>query len=113
MKELKKFSDVLPSLLEGKRVGKKGQDTFVFKQVHADISLDIVPKMQSLPQSVKDEFMRRKSIVEAGSMTPFNPELLDTIRYRNQFCIVYPDNTIQSWTPTPADICAEDWVILD
>ena len=36
--------------------------TFIFKQIPSTISKDIVPKMQSLPQAVKDEFdMRKKS----------------------------------------------------
>ena len=37
--------------------------------------------------------------------------LLNTIRYRNQFCIVYPDNTIYAWVPSANDICNDDWVI--
>lgn len=70
---------------------------FVFMQVPADIGPDVIPKMQSLPPAVKEEFARR-----GGS-----------IRYSNQFAIVNSDNEINSWAPSVSDVLAKDWVILD
>ena len=88
------------ALKQGKRVARQGwsgKDLFIFMQVPAEINEEIVPKMQSLPQSVKDEFAKRGG----------------NIRYKNQLAMVYPDNTICGWTPSPSDLLEEDWVILD
>jgi len=106
------FGDAIIALQEGKRVqrvGWNGKGLFVFKQVHADIDMVIVPNMQSLPQSVKDEFIRRNKAPKEG----FDPILFNNIRYRNQMCIVYPDNTVYAWAPSVNDTCNNDWVILD
>jgi hypothetical protein len=111
------FGDALIALQEGKRVQRRGWNgagLFAFKQVHADIPMIVIPGMQSLPQAVKDEFIRRsvenedKISSEGGE----KPEL-KTIRYRNQMCIVYPDNTVYAWAPSVNDTCNHDWVILD
>jgi hypothetical protein len=80
------------------RYGWNGTGMFVFAQVPSIVGKDIIPKMTSLPQSVKDEFMRRG---------------VESITYSNQLAIVYPDNTIHGWSPSPADFLAEDWIILD
>jgi len=53
------FGQAIEALKEGKRVqrtGWNGKGLFVFMQVPSTINREIVPKMQSLPQSVKDEF---------------------------------------------------------
>jgi len=104
------FGEAIKALKEGKRVQRSGwnkKGLFVFMQVPADIDIEIVPKMQSLPQSVKDEFVRRFE----------NPEnevpLFQSIRYRNQLAMVYPDNSIYGWVASPSDVLSEDWIILD
>ena len=79
------------------REGWNGSGMFVFMQVPATISIDIIPKMQSLPQTVKDEFVRRGC----------------DINYCNQLALVKPDNTINGWAPSTADALAQDWQILD
>ena len=101
------FGDAMVALKAGKRVqrtGWNGKDLFIFRQVPSEVPAAIVPKMTSLPQSVKDEFQRR-----------FNgPAMTDgMIKYSNQIAIVYPDNRIFGWSPSAADAVSEDWVILD
>ena len=73
-------------------------------QVPSTIKREIVPKMQSLPQSVKDEFERR-----------FNDpnEQIDAIYYDNQLALVNPSNLITGWAPSVSDSLAIDWVVLD
>ena len=80
------------------------KDQFVFRQVPATISKDIVPKMQSLPDSVKAEFARR-----------FEDESyqIDAIYYDNQLALVSPSNLIQSYSPSVEDLMADDWVLLE
>lgn len=90
----------MEALKEGKRVarsGWNGKGLFVFRQVPSEIPAEVIPKMQSLPDSVKAEFGRR-----GGGIT-----------YQNQLAIVYPDNSIHGWAPSVSDSLAEDWEILD
>ncbi len=94
------FGQAIEALKQGKRVARKGwngKGMFIFQQVPSDVNEMIVPKMQSLPQSVKDEFERRGG----------------DIHYKNQLAIVYPDNTIYGWVASPSDVLEEDWCILD
>lgn len=107
IKALVDFGTAIKALKEGKRVqrtGWNGKGLFVFMQVPATINREIVPKMQSLPQSVKDEFERR-----------FNDpnEQIDAIYYDNQLALVNPSNLITGWSPSTPDALAVDWVILD
>jgi hypothetical protein len=84
------------------RAGWHGKNMFGFKQVPSIIHKDIVPKMTSLPQAVKDEFVRR-----------FNDDStqIDSIYYLNQLAIVNTSNLVQGWSPSVADVLAEDWII--
>ena len=99
------FGHAIAALKDGKRVAREGwngKGLFVFMQVPAEIPKDIVPKMQSLPQSVKDEFQRR-----------FDAETHLYIRYSNQMAIVNQNNEIKGWAPSGSDSLATDWCILD
>ncbi len=112
MEKFVNFGEAVEALKVGKRVardGWNGKGMFIFMQVQSDISLSIVPNMQSLPQTVKDEFIRRhqKSVSE-GDGSEF-----DHIHYRNQLAMVYPDNTIYGWVASPSDVLEKDWLILD
>jgi hypothetical protein len=105
--QLVNFGKAIEALKQGKRVqraGWNGKGLFIFMQVPSSVSRDIVPRMTSLPQSVKDEFERR-----------FNgPSMTDgTIKYQNQIAMVYPDNNIYGWVASPSDVLEEDWIILD
>jgi len=94
------FGHAIRAMREGKRVAREGwngKGLFVFMQIPSEITEEIIPKMQSLPQSVKDEFARRGG----------------NISYSNQMAIVNPNNSINGWVPSSSDIYAEDWVILD
>jgi len=101
------FGQAIEALKQGKRVqrtGWNGEGLFVFMQVPSTIQREIVPKMQSLPQLVKDEFERR-----------FNDpnEQIDAIYYVDQLAMVGPSNGITGWSPSVPDCMADDWVILD
>ena len=101
------FGQAVEALKQGKRVQRTGWNEkvlFVFMQVPSTINREIVPKMQSLPQSVKDEFERR-----------FNDpkEQIDAIYYYNQLALVNPSNLITGWSPSTSDALADDWVVLD
>ena len=94
------FSTAISLLKAGAAVRRedwKNSNAFVVKQIPSHINEDIIPKMQSLPQSAKDILMARK-----------HPE----IKYRNQLLIIGEDGIADSWHPTPDDIFAEDWMIV-
>lgn len=108
------FGEAIAALHEGKRVsraGWNGKGLFIFMQVPSEISKDIVPKMQSLPEAVKAEFQRRFD-ANAGGQIEANPDW-NSIRYKNQLAMVYPDNAIYGWVASPSDVLENDWCILD
>jgi len=115
MNEQVSFGKAVIALKQGKRVarvGWNGKELFIFMQVPARINVaETVPKMQSLPQSVKDEFLRRLSITDIS--TGGGAHNHSTIDYKNQLAMVYPDNTIYGWVASPSDVLENDWVILD
>lgn len=95
-----KFGEAIEAAKQGKRIsrsGWNGKGLFVFQQVPAQIGIDIVPRMQSLPQSVKDEFVRRGV----------------DIHYSDQLALVNLNSEVSGWAPSGPDSLAEDWQILD
>lgn len=80
-----------------RRSGWNGKGLFVVKQVPAHIESDVIPKMQSLPQSAKDLILKGKGFVD----------------YTSQ-CLIYNENTgrADSWVPSISDMFAEDWEIV-
>lgn len=91
------FGEVIEALKTGlavRRKGWNGKGLFVVKQVPAHITADIIPNMQSLPQSAKDIIMARKE---------------PHIDYTNQMLIINPDGRADSWVPSSSDVFAEDW----
>ena len=81
-----------------RRKGWNGKGLFVVKQIPSHITSDIIPKMQSLPQSAKNILMSRE-----------NPH----IDYTNQMLIINPDGRADSWVPSASDIFADDWEIAN
>jgi len=92
------FRLAIEALKDGKMVSRQQWDRkFIFVQVPATISKDVIPKMTSLPEAVKSEFTKR-----GGS-----------IYYMNQIAVVNADNIIQAWNPTIAELLAVDWVEIE
>lgn len=94
------FGEAIEALKFGlaiRRSGWNGKGLFVIKQVPAHIESDIVPKMQSLPQSAKDLILKGKGFID----------------YTSQ-CLIYNENTgrADSWVPSVSDMFAEDWEIV-
>ena len=80
-----------------RREGWNGKGLMVFKQVPAHIDGDVIPKMQSLPQSAKDLILKGKGFID----------------YTSQ-CLIYNENTgrADSWVPSISDVFADDWEIV-
>ncbi len=94
------FGEVIEALKTGlavRRKGWNGKGLFIVKQVPSYITGDIIPNMQSLPQSAKDIIMARKE---------------PHIDYTNQMLIINPDGRADSWVPSSSDVFAEDWELV-
>lgn len=94
------FGEAIHALKFGlaiRRAGWNGKGLMVFKQVPAHIESDIIPKMQSLPQSAKELILKGKGFID----------------YTSQ-CLIYNENTgrADSWVPSISDVFAEDWEII-
>ena len=89
--------DLLKVGLAVRRKGWNGKGLFIVKQVPAHITGDIIPNMQSLPNSAKNILMSRE-----------NPH----IDYTNQMLIINPDGRADSWVPSVSDVFAEDWEVV-
>lgn len=104
--ELGTFGKALISLKRGFNVRRKSWvkngDMFIVKQIDSDISPDIVPKMQSLPDAAKAEIKKHAD----GS-----------IHYHTQCLIVYPHGmqgaTATNYIPDWLDMFANDWMIAE
>lgn len=95
------FGMAIELLRQGKSIrrrGWNGKGLFVIKQIPAHIERDIIPKMQSLPQSAKDLILAGKGFID----------------YTSQ-CLIYNENTgrADSWVPSISDVFAEDWEIVE
>ena len=95
------FGMAIELLHQGKSIRRKGwngKGLFVIKQVPARIESNIIPKMQSLPQSAKDLILAGKGFID----------------YTSQ-CLIYNENTgrADSWVPSISDVFAEDWEIVE
>ena len=94
------FGKAIEVLKQGEAIRRKGwngKGLFVVKQVPSHIEGDIIPNMQSLPQSAKNILMSRE-----------NPH----IDYTNQMLIINPDGRADSWVPSSSDVFAEDWEVV-
>lgn len=89
--------DLLKAGLAVRRKGWNGKGLFIVKQVPAHITGDIIPNMQSLPQSAKNILMSRE-----------NPH----IDYTNQMLIINSNGRADSWVPSVSDVFAEDWEVV-
>ena len=94
------FGDAIVLLKDGfavRRKGWNGKGSFIVKQVPSHITGDIIPNMQSLPQSAKSILMSRE-----------NPH----IDYVNQILIINHKGRADSWVPSSSDVFAEDWEVV-
>ena len=81
-----------------RRQGWNCKNMFIVKQVPAHIDSDVIPNMQSLPQSAKDLILGGKGYID----------------YMSQ-CLIYNSNTgrADSWVPSVSDIFSDDWEIVE
>lgn len=96
------FGEALQALEAGKCIRRESWigDKFVVKQIDSDINAEIVPKMQSLPDSAKELI---------------NKTHREDIHYRNQCLMIIQDtetSVATNYVPDWNDMFAKDWVVL-
>lgn len=96
------FGEALQALEAGKCIRRESWigDKFVTKQINSDINAEIVPKMQSLPDSAKELI---------------NKTHREDIHYRNQCLMIVQDtetSVATNYVPDWNDMFAKDWVVL-
>ncbi|MFH6944649.1 DUF2829 domain-containing protein [Flavobacterium sp. FlaQc-50] len=93
------FGAAINALKQGSLVSRKGwngKGMFIVKQIPGVIGVDIIPRMASLPDSVKAVFVERNQ----------------PISYESQMLIIKADGSADSWVPSSSDCFAEDWIIV-
>lgn len=100
--EVLSFGEALQALEAGKCVMRESWigDKFVVKQIDSDISAEIVPKMQSLPDSAKELIGKTAD---------------KDIHYRNQCLVIkrFPSSSVATnYVPDWNDMFAKDWMVL-
>lgn len=98
------FGQALEALQLGLNIAREewGSKCFIVKQINSDISSNIVPNMQSLPDAAK------KAIGKCAD---------GSIHYREQCLVVYPDAECgcmaTNYVPDWQDMFSNDWIIIE
>ena len=99
------FGAAIEALKQGRMISRLAWEgkAFVFRQVPSVVPAAIIPRMTSLPHSVKEMWAKH----------PDAP-----LHYRDQLAIVedHEDDpmaaSVRSWAPTISDLFAEDWAVF-
>jgi hypothetical protein len=97
-------------LKKGEKVSRKGwngKDRYIFIRPSDDLDIDFVPKIKSLPESVK------KSLTAHGETHYASGDKI-TIHFNAYICMKAADDSIvNGWLASQTDILAEDWQIVE
>jgi hypothetical protein len=93
------FGQAIEAMKEGLPVSRSkwysAGGGFVFRQVPSLVPAEIIPRMTSLPEAVKELVLTRGI----------------PMQYENQFAFVDSLNRACSWAPTVEDALATDWFV--
>lgn len=106
------FGQALEAVKEGKliaREGFNGKNMFVFQRPEDVLETGFIPKVKSLPQSVKDWIDKNiDDKVNKGESG------LQKVKFTAYLCMKAADNTIvNGWLASQTDMLAHDWCVLD
>lgn len=106
------FGEALEAVKKGKlatRNGWNGKNMFVFQRPEDTLLTGFIPKVKSLPESVKkwiDKNMDDKQNPGEEGLTP--------IKFTAYLCLKSADNTIvNGWLASQTDMLAEDWEVIE
>lgn len=116
MNENISFGKALEALKKGKRVSRKGwngKGMFIFMRAADELHIDmVIDKMKSLPQSVKDYYL--KDVTDDNGDRIFPAAENDKIKFTAYLCMKAANGTIvNGWLASQTDMLSEDWCILN
>ena len=105
------FGTALEAVKQGKliaREGWNGKGMFVFQRPSDELETGFIPKVKSLPQSVKDWIDKNlDDKINQGEQG------LNKVKFTAYLCMKAADGTIvNGWLASQTDMLAEDWNIL-
>lgn len=102
-----KFSEIIQGLHEGQSYTRQTDamyGKFIVKQIPQTVPASVVPKMTSIPDSIKQKI----------GTVGLDDEFKGTISYHDQVLLVtcndFQRTSATSFVPTWEDIFADDWV---
>lgn len=105
------FGDAISALKEGKmvqRAGWNGKGMFIFMRPEDTLTTDVISRVKSLPQSVKDWID-----VNVDDKVNQGESGLTPVKFTSYLCMKAADNTIvNGWLASQTDMLAEDWAVL-
>ena len=110
------FGEAIEALKQGKRTarsGWNGKGMFIFMRPADELHIDfVVDKVKSLPQSVKDYYMKDLLDGNGNRRVADGPD--DVVKFTGYLCMKAADGTIvNGWLASQTDMLAEDWIVLD
>jgi len=110
------FGKAIEALKQGKRVARQGwngKGMFIFMRPADELHIDmVIDKVKSLPQSVKDYYL--KDILDNNGNRVFPADEEDKVKFTAYLCMKAADGTIvNGWLASQTDILSNDWCILD
>lgn len=108
MTENLNFGTAIEAAKEGKLIARKGwngKGMFVFQRPEDVLTMEFIPKVKSLPDSVKKWL--------ENNVTPDN-NLTGEIKFTAYLCMKAADGSIvNGWLASQTDMLAEDWCIIE
>lgn len=106
------FGQALELIKKGQlvtREGWNGKGMFIFMRPADELTTGFIPKVKSLPQSVKDWIDKNVDDKQNPGEQGLTP-----VKFTPYLCMKAVDNTIvNGWLASQADLLAEDWEILN
>lgn len=105
------YGQALAAVQEGRCVARLGyaSGTFIFMRPADDLPISFLPKVKSLPESVKRYLQNR---CYGNTHYPTGEEI--TVTFGAYLCMLTSDGDIlNGWVASQADVLATDWVVLD
>lgn len=94
------------------RQGWNGKGIFVFMRPADELHIDmVIDKVKSLPQSVKDYYMR--DVTDGSGKRIYPADENDKVKFTAYLCMKAADGTIvNGWLASQTDMLSNDWVVL-
>lgn len=109
------YGQALEQVKQGKlaaRKGWNGKGMFIFMRPADELHIDmLIDKVKSLPQSVKDYFL--KDVLDDSGNRIYPAAEEDKVKFTAYLCMKAADGTIvNGWLASQTDMLASDWDIL-